>query len=106
MVTFVNCFTVPAGQEGRFLELWTAVNAAMATKPGYLDHTLHRSVDPGAAFRFVNIAHWESADAWRAAHDDEFRAMVSAPEWRAYPSVPVLYEAEPVHQGRATSHAV
>ena len=105
MVTFVNSFTVPAGSEDHFLQLWESVNVYMAAKPGYVDHTLHRSVDPAAPFRFLNIAHWDSSEAWRAAHDAGFRAMVTAPEWRSYPSVPVLYDAEPVHHG-ATSQRV
>ena len=101
MVTFIKCFTVSDGCEDRFLELWAPVNAHMVRKPEYVDHAFHRSVDAAAPFRFVNIAHWESSDAWRAAHDVDFRAMVSAPEWREFPSVPVLYDAVPVLQGGA-----
>lgn len=70
MVTFINCFEVPAGRDEDFLVLWGEVNAYMAAQPGYVDHRLHRAVSQQARYRFVNVAHWDSADAWRAAHDD------------------------------------
>src|SRR5690349_463081 len=105
MITFVNCFSVPAGREDEFLCLWTTVNVYMAVKPGYVDHALHRSIDPNAAYRFVNVAHWESAEAWRAAHDAGFRALVQAPEWADFTSLPGLYENEPVHAGTAGGRA-
>ncbi len=103
MITFVNCFTVPAGREEEFLAQWTAVNHYMAAKPGYVDHALHRAVDANSTYRFVNIAHWESAPAWRDAHDEGFRALLADPVWQDFSSVPGLYENEPVHHGnRAT----
>jgi heme-degrading monooxygenase HmoA len=106
MIAFINCFTVPAGREDEFLDLWTAVNVYMAAKPGYVDHQLRRSLEPGATYRFVNFAHWESAEAWSAAHDEGFRALVTAPEWSDFGSLPALYESEPVHQGsRAAGEA-
>ena len=98
-VTFINCFTVPAGREDRFLELWTRVNAHMSAQPGYLDHHLHRALSDGARYGFVNIAHWSSADAWRAAHDARFRELVAGPEWAEFPSTPGLFEV--VHTGSA-----
>jgi heme-degrading monooxygenase HmoA len=106
MVMFVNSFTVPAGREEEFVARWTEVNRYMAAKPGYLEHALHRSVDPAAPYRFVNLARWESAEAWRAAHDAGFRAMVTAPEWREFTSTPCLYEDAAVHTGRADTAAV
>jgi hypothetical protein len=43
------------------------------------------------------VAIWESADAWRAAHDEGFRSLVGQPEWREFPHTPALYEV--VHTG-------
>ncbi|HEY0816332.1 MAG TPA: antibiotic biosynthesis monooxygenase [Pseudonocardia sp.] len=60
----------------------------LRAKPGYLDHVLHRVVQPDARFRFVNVAHWASAEAWRAAHDDGFRALWAGRNWRATPRRP------------------
>jgi heme-degrading monooxygenase HmoA len=97
MITFINCFTVQAGREEEFLPLWQEVNTYMAAKPGFVDHRLHRSLDPAATYRFVNLAHWESTDAWQQAHDEGFRALVQRAEWQDFPSLPGLYE--PVHEG-------
>ena len=101
-VTFINAFEVPAGADADFQTRWMEVNRYLRTKPGYVDHALHRSVSPGARFRFVNVAHWASAEAWRAAHDDGFRALVGQPEWARYPSTPALFET--VHSD-AVDHA-
>jgi hypothetical protein len=51
----------------------------------------------------VNYVEWESADHWRAAHGEQFRRLVARPEWRAFPSTPVLYEVvhEAVHEAGA-----
>lgn len=98
-VPFVNCFEIPPGQEETFLALWQKVNAYMAAKPGYVSHRLHRSLAPDARFRFVNYAEWESAEQWRAAHDEGFRELVSGPEWSDFSSTHALYEV--VHSGQA-----
>jgi len=55
---------------------------------GYLTAHLHRSLASNADFRFVNVALWESAEA--------FTAATSRPEFRAktppFPFHPALYE--------------
>ncbi len=98
-VTFVNCFEIPAGREDEFFARWQGVNAVMRTRSGYLEHQLYRSLAPDARFRFVNVARWSSPAAVAAAHDDEFRAMVSGPEWADVVSTPAVYEE--VHAGSA-----
>ncbi len=46
-----------------------------------------------APYRWVNVATWESQTAFRdACSTDEFRAVVTAPGWDAFPSAPVLFE--------------
>ena len=91
-VTLLNCFEVPAGREEEFFGLWRQVNLYMRAKPGYLEHKLHRSLAPDAAYRFVNVAVWESEAYFQAAHDDGFRALVSQPAWAEFRSHPALYE--------------
>lgn len=98
-VTLVNCFQIPAGREDEFFALWQQVNNYMRKKKGYIGHTLHRSLEPGAQYRFVNVAQWSSQGDFQAAHDDGFRALVGQPVWRAFPSFPALYQV--VHQGVA-----
>lgn len=98
MVTLVNCFEIPAGQEEEFFALWKQVNTYMRNKKGYLGHKLHRSLAPDAQYRFVNVAQWASAEDFNAAHDEGFRALVSQPDWAAFRTFPALYEV--VHEGQ------
>jgi len=99
VVTLVNCFDIPAGREDEFFRLWREVNAYMCAQPGYLGHQLHRALTADASFRFVNVARWASAEHFRVAHDERFRALVSQPGWAAFRSHPGLYEV--VHEGQA-----
>ena len=78
-IVFINCFQVEPGNEDAAFERWSLINNYMVTRPGYLAHRLHRRTHDDAAFGFVNVVHWASTDAWGAAHDDRFRALVAAP---------------------------
>lgn len=91
-VTFINLFEVPADRDDAFRRLWNEVNAYMRGQPGYRSHRMHRALAEDARYRYVNVAEWESAEAWRDAHDDGFRTLVGQPQWREFPSVPALYE--------------
>lgn len=102
-IRFINLFTVPAGRDEQFFQLWKQVNRYMAAKPGYLNHRLHRAVSGDAPYRFVNYVEWESADAWAAAHDDGFRRLVGDPAWAEFTTTPALYEI--VHEGAAGTAA-
>jgi heme oxygenase (mycobilin-producing) len=66
-VVLINAFEVPDGQDEAFLEGWERARAFLATQPGYLSTCLHRSLLPSADFRFVNVAVWQSAQAFQAA---------------------------------------
>lgn len=96
-VTFINLFQVTPGRDEAFGALWRQVNEYMRTREGYQSHRLHRALRDDAAYRYANIASWESATAWQAAHDDQFRTLVTAPGWHEFPSTPSLYEV--VHTG-------
>lgn len=98
-VNFINLFEVEPGRDEEFEALWQEVNAYMRAKPGYRSHQMHRATTEGAAYRYVNVAVWESADHWRAAHDDGFRALLARPEWRSFTSHPTLYDV--IHVGAA-----
>jgi heme-degrading monooxygenase HmoA len=103
-VTLINCFEVPTGREEEFFALWCEVNDYMRQKPGYIEHKLHRSLAPDAPYRFVNMARWTSAEHFRNAHDDGFRALVSRPEWKPFSSTPAIYEV--VHEASADTNAM
>jgi heme-degrading monooxygenase HmoA len=88
----INAFEVPDGQDEAFLEAWERARAFLATQQGYLSTRLHRSLPPAADFRFVNVAVWQSAQA--------FQAATSQPEFTnatiAFPSHASLYQV--VHE--------
>jgi heme-degrading monooxygenase HmoA len=73
---FINAFEVPEGQDEEFLAAWEEGRRFMEQQPGYVSTALHRSLDPTAQFRYVNIAVWESPEA--------FFAAVVHPEFVAY----------------------
>jgi heme-degrading monooxygenase HmoA len=87
----INAFEVPPEADDDFIRGWEAARDYLQTQPGYLDTALHRAVSPDAAFRFVNIARWQSPQ--------QFQAAVQSPGFReasqglvAYRPHPGLYE--------------
>src|ERR1044072_6790807 len=64
-VILINAFEVPEGQDEQFLASWERSRDVLRTQPGYLSTTLHRSLAPDVDFRYVNVARWESAAAFR-----------------------------------------
>lgn len=66
-VVLINAFEVPEGQDEAFLQAWERAREFLATQEGYVSTRLHRSLSPAADFRFVNVAVWQSAQAFQAA---------------------------------------
>lgn len=98
MVEFLNCFGVKPGGKQEFFTVWLEVNTYMRAKPGYVGHTLYRSLSPDATYRYVNTAQWESAQACQEAHDQGFRELAGALAQQGVTSTPSPYEL--VHDGR------
>jgi heme-degrading monooxygenase HmoA len=92
-VTLINSFVVPAGRDAVFLEMWTEASMYFRRQPGFLSLRFHRAVSPDADYRYVNVARWDSLAHFQAAHATaEFRAIVTADEWKEFPANPALYE--------------
>jgi heme-degrading monooxygenase HmoA len=83
-VVLINAFEVPEGEDEAFLQGWERAREFISTQEGYLSTTLHRSLSPTADFRYVNVALWESEQA--------FRDATSQPEFRNAP-VPFPFHA-------------
>lgn len=66
-VVLINVFAVLEGKEAEFLKTWNETSKMMQRSPGFIDATLHRSLDSKTQFQFINVAHWESAEAYQAA---------------------------------------
>jgi heme oxygenase (mycobilin-producing) len=83
-VVLINAFEVPEEDDEAFLNGWKRAQEFLSTRDGYVFTRLHRSLSPDADFRFVNVALWESAQA--------FRHATSRPEFRDAP-VPFRFHA-------------
>ncbi|MEU2562441.1 antibiotic biosynthesis monooxygenase family protein [Streptomyces longispororuber] len=78
-VTFINVFEVPAEHLDAFVARWEERAALMSAKPGFIDSRLHRARSSETRFQVVNVAHWESEEAWReATADPEFGTRARA----------------------------
>jgi heme-degrading monooxygenase HmoA len=92
-VTLINSFRVAEDRDAEFHELWERTSRYFTRQPGFRSLRLHRAVSADAAYRWVNVATWESEADFRAAHaTDEFRDVVTAAGWQEFPSTPVLFE--------------
>ncbi len=78
-VTLVNVFEVPTEHVDVFIAQWRERAALMSTKPGFLDSRLHRALSSQTRFQIVNVAHWDSPQAWEAAAaNPEFQERLRA----------------------------
>jgi heme-degrading monooxygenase HmoA len=90
-LVLINAFEVPADADDDFIAGWEAARDYLIQQPGYVDTALHRAVAPGAEFRFVNVARWQSMEHFQAAtQSDGFRE--AAQGLAAYRPHPALYE--------------
>jgi heme oxygenase (mycobilin-producing) len=83
-VVLINAFEVPEGADETFLQGWERTREFLSAREGYRSTRLHRSLSPDADFRFVNVAIWESEEA--------FRDATSQPEFANAP-IPFRYHA-------------
>lgn len=71
VVTLINAFTVPPEREQEFIENWKRTTDVFSRRKGFIDTNLHRNTGVGSgAFLYVNIARWESTEAWDRTHGD------------------------------------
>ena len=92
-VTLMNSFRVAEDRDAEFYALWERTSRYFTRQPGFRSLRLHRAVSTDAAYRWVNVATWDSEADFRAAFaTDEFRDVVTADGWDEFPSTPVLFE--------------
>ncbi len=84
----INAFEVPEERDEEFLAHWEEARRFMERQPGYVSTALHRSLDPAARFRYINIAVWERPEDFHAAlNHPEFVAYRERTPFAHYPSV-------------------
>jgi len=66
-VTLINAFEVGADQLDQTITFWEKARDFLQTQPGYISTRLHQSLSPEARFQLVNVAQWESPEAFQAA---------------------------------------
>ena len=66
-VTLINVVEMPADQVDIFMAGWKKRADIMSTLPGFRDYALHRALLPDSRFQLVNVAHWDSREAFEAA---------------------------------------
>ena len=84
----INVFEVPEGRDEEFLAGWEEAKRFMEQQRGYVSTALHRSLDPQARFRYINVAVWETPEDFHAAlNHPRFVALREATPFAHYPSV-------------------
>ena len=91
MVVLINPFEVSEETSDHdFLSGWERAATFLRGQPGFVGTRLHRAVSPDARFRFINVAEWESPEAFAAAvASDDFRRLART---NASPNYPALYQ--------------
>jgi heme-degrading monooxygenase HmoA len=70
-VTLINPFVIPTEREEEMLCIWKESSARLAKMPGFIETRLHRNTgEEDKTFLFINIALWESVEAYHAAFKD------------------------------------
>lgn len=90
-VTFINVFEIPSAQVEAFVAGWRERARLMSTAPGFRDAELHQAVSAETRFQLVNVAHWESRQAWEAAtanpdFQDAIRTISADPQQQVRPN--------------------
>ncbi|WP_167104990.1 antibiotic biosynthesis monooxygenase [Mycobacterium sp. DL592] len=97
-VTLINSFVVTADRDGPFEEIWQRTSSYFRAQPGFIGLRLHRALSGDATYRYVNVAVWNSAAEYLAAHTTaECRALFADPALREFASSPALYEVIAEH---------
>jgi heme-degrading monooxygenase HmoA len=88
-LVLINAFEVPEASDDEFDAAWESAREFLETQPGYVETALHLTVSPDSAFRFVNIAHWRTAEDFQTAvTSDGFRAAAAGlAQYRSHPGL-------------------
>jgi len=87
-VQLINPFVVPADKEEEFLKAWNETSQVVSAQPGFVETYLHRNVGGGdGTFQYVDVAIWESAEAWDATHGSHTPGEESIPGVEEHPGI-------------------
>jgi heme-degrading monooxygenase HmoA len=87
-VQLINPFVVPADKEEEFLQAWEETTQVFSANPGFIETYLHKNVGVGdGTFQYINVATWESAEAWNSTHGDYKPREESIPGVEHHPGI-------------------
>lgn len=90
-VIVINPIEVPEGRALEALEIWDRYAAYFRKQPGFVGTTLHESIAPDSKFHYVNVAVWESAEAFMTALQSEELKEIGDGFPEDMPHYPSLY---------------
>lgn len=87
-VQLINPFVVPADKEEEFLKAWQETTQIFSANPGFIETRLHKNVGVGdGTFQYINVAIWESAEAWDSTHGSYKPGEESIPGVEHHPGI-------------------
>jgi len=89
-VILINPFTVPVGKVDEAIKAWEAGRDFLSQQPGYISTKLHQSLTTEAQYQLINVAEWESPEAFRAA-TTAMRENAKFPPVEGVKAAPALY---------------
>ena len=89
-ITLINPFIVPADKLDETITMWKQARDFLQTQPGYISTALHQSLSPDAQYRLINIAKWESPEAFKAA-TQKMQTEANLPRIEGVKGGPELY---------------
>lgn len=66
-IILINPFNVPDGKLDASIQYWEKARNFLSGQPGYVSTKLHASVQPNAEYQLINVAEWETAEAFKTA---------------------------------------
>lgn len=90
-IVLINPFTVPEGKVEESIVFWEKARDYLKGQPGYVSTKLHKSLKPDATYELVNVAVWESAEAFMTASQKMSKELKVQPV-DGLMSDPSLYE--------------
>lgn len=83
---FVNAFEIPADQVDAFLTGWQDRADFMRRQPGFRGYRMLRAMLPDSRFQLINVARWDSVEAFRTATADpgfqrQLKALTDNPDF-------------------------
>ena len=89
-IVLINPFVVPADKLDETIVMWEQARDFLKQQPGYITTALHQSLEADAQYRLINVAHWESAEAFVTANE-KMKAEVDLPRIEGVTNGPALY---------------